>query len=184
MMRIRLLALVAFALTLSACDNNLPDNQPQSSYAEDRALIEDLQGRYILAMDFNDADAYANTFAEDGILNWARGEVVGRDAIRAFKADGTYDLSSFAQEGKWPAAVRHFITNQVIKVDGNTAKAVTYWFQTINPDPDRVTVQVLRYGHYEDDLVKIDGNWYFKYRTLFNEGHPTRHADPTKNPGW
>ena len=31
----------------------------QTSYAEDRAEIEDLQGRYMFALDFHDADTYA-----------------------------------------------------------------------------------------------------------------------------
>ena len=46
--------------------------------AEDRAAIIELQNRYVLAMDFFDADGYAAVFAEDGVLDWARGEVVGR----------------------------------------------------------------------------------------------------------
>lgn len=180
MMKLRLFLLGFLACSVCACTTT----QQTNSYAEDRALIEDLQGRYILAMDFDDADTYASTFTEDGVLNWARGEVVGREAIRNFRTSGTYDLSSYAEEGKWPAAVRHYITNQVIKVDGDTARAITYWFQTINPDPERVTVQVLRFGHYEDDLVKLDGQWFFKYRTIYNEGSPTRHRVGTKNPGW
>ena len=40
-----------------------------SSYAEDRAQIEDLQARYMFALDFRDLDKYASTFTEDGILD-------------------------------------------------------------------------------------------------------------------
>ena len=35
-------------------------------YADDRAAIIDLQHRYVLAMDYFDADGYAEVFAEDG----------------------------------------------------------------------------------------------------------------------
>jgi hypothetical protein len=36
------------------------------SYAEDRAAIDDLQARYLFAMDFHDPDLYVTTFTEDG----------------------------------------------------------------------------------------------------------------------
>mgnify|MGYP003527436020 CR=1 FL=1 len=50
--------------------------------AQERAAIIDLQNRYVLAMDYFDADGYAAVFTEDGVLDWARGEVKGRAAIR------------------------------------------------------------------------------------------------------
>ena len=46
-------------------------------YAQDRAAIMDLQGRYIFALDFKDAETYASSFTEDGIINWALGEIKG-----------------------------------------------------------------------------------------------------------
>jgi len=154
------------------------------SYAEDRAAIIDLQSRYLFAMDFQDAETYASTFAEDGVINWARGEIKGRKAIYEFMASGEYNPTSSAEEGKWPAASRHFITNQVIRVDGDTAKARTYWFQATNNTADRQTMVLGLFGHYEDELVKIDGQWYFKKRTIYNEGLEGRHKAGQKNPAW
>ena len=51
-------------------------------YAADRAEIEDLQARYMFALDWQDGAAYASTFAEDGVLDWAGGIVQGRAAPR------------------------------------------------------------------------------------------------------
>lgn len=155
-----------------------------AGYAEDRAAIMDLQGRYLFALDFGDADTYASTFTEDGVIDWARGEVKGRKAIREFVASGTYNPTQDAEKGKWPAASRHFVTNQVIKVDGNTAKAMTYWFEATNKTADRRTMVMGLFGHYEDDLIKIDGKWYFKKRVIFNEGLEGRHKAGEKNPAW
>jgi hypothetical protein len=155
-----------------------------ASYAEDRAAILDLQGRYLFAMDFQDAETYASTFAENGILDWARGEIKGRKAIYEFISSGTYNPAKDAEKGKWPAASRHFVTNQVIKVEGNTAKAVTYWFQATNNTADRRTMVLGLFGHYEDELVKINGKWYFKKRTIYNEGLENRHKAGQKNPAW
>ncbi len=154
------------------------------SYAEDRAAIIDLQGRYLFALDFRDAETYASTFAEDGVINWARGEIKGRKAIYEFISSGIYNPTSSAEEGKWPAASRHFITNQVIRVEGNTAKAVTYWFQATNNTADRGTMVLGLFGHYEDDLAKVDGQWYFKKRIIYNEGLEGRHKAGQPNPAW
>ena len=55
---------------------------PVSSYAEDRAAIEDLQARYLFALDFHDPDLYVSTFTEDGVLDYGSGEVKGRQAIK------------------------------------------------------------------------------------------------------
>src|SRR5262249_328216 len=56
--------------------------RPVSSYAEDRAAIEDLQARYLFALDFHDPDLYVSTFTEDGVLDYGSGEVKGRQAIK------------------------------------------------------------------------------------------------------
>jgi hypothetical protein len=157
---------------------------PAASYAEDRAAIVDLQGRYVFALDFHDAATYASTFAEDGVLNWAQGEIKGRKAIYEFISSGKYDPTRDAEKGKWPAASRHFITNQVVKVEGNTARALTYWFQATNNTADRRTMVLGLFGHYEDELVKIGGQWYFKRRTIYNEGLEGRHKAGQKNPAW
>lgn len=150
-------------------------------YAEARARIIDLQARYTFAMDFNDPDAYAAVFAEDGVLDWAGGEVVGREAIRSFMQDGVYNLSRNAEPGAWPATTRHFITNQVVDVYGATAKAWTYWFQANNNAADRSASYGL-FGHYEDELALIDGQWLFTRRAIYNEGIPNRNRAGTPNP--
>ncbi|HUJ30210.1 MAG TPA: nuclear transport factor 2 family protein, partial [Candidatus Acidoferrum sp.] len=45
-------------------------NSTQSSYADDRAAIEDLQARYMFALDFHDPETYAQTFTPDGVLDY------------------------------------------------------------------------------------------------------------------
>jgi hypothetical protein len=57
--------------------------RPGSSYAEDRAAIEDLQARYLFALDFHDPDLYVSTFTPDGVLDYGSGLVKGREAIKA-----------------------------------------------------------------------------------------------------
>jgi uncharacterized protein (TIGR02246 family) len=154
------------------------------TYAEDRAQIEDLMGRYLFAMDWRDAEAYASTFTEDGVLDWARGAEKGRDAIRAAVVkmrEG--DVADAAKHpGKRPPRRRHNITNTVIKIEGNTAKAVSYWTAYYNSN-DKREAYLDSYGHYEDELVKQNGQWLFKKRKIYNEEMDSR-AAPAKSPAW
>ena len=57
------------ALLLSATFLLASCAQQQSSEAEDRLAILEMQNRYVLAMDYFDADSYAAVFAEDGVLD-------------------------------------------------------------------------------------------------------------------
>ena len=148
---------------------------------DDKAEIENLQARYLLAMDFMDADAYAEVFTEDGVMDWAGGVIEGREAIRAFMSSGRYNPARDAAEADWQAASRHFIMNQVIKVDGDTATAITYWFQA-NNNADRGTMTLGMFGNYVDQLERVDGEWLFSRREIYNEGLAGRNKAGTKNP--
>jgi len=61
----------------------------------------------------------------------------------------------------------------VIDVHGDTAHTIAYWFAITNNTPQH-DVQLLYFGHYEDDLVKRHGHWLFKRRRVYNESEPNR----------
>ena len=75
-------------VTFSASAERYPEG-----YADDRAAIVDLQARYVMAMDYFDADGYAAVFTEDGVLDWARGLVEGARS----RAAGIYVIPPFKQ---------------------------------------------------------------------------------------
>ncbi len=146
-----------------------------ADYANDRAEIENVSARYMIAVDAGDIDTVMSTWAQDGVLDWVGGVENGRDAIR--KA-----MSGFgggAVRGKIPAGAttrqrtQHHILNHVIDVNGNTAKTTAYWFAITNNTPQK-DVQLLYFGHYEDELVKQNGHWLFKKRKIYNESQPNR----------
>jgi len=146
----------------------------QSSYAEDRAEIEDLQARYLFALDFHDADTYASTFTEDGVLDYGP-QVKGREAIKKVVADMAKRAADQAAaatagdaSGMWAPVGRHNISNVVIKVDGDKAQGRAYWFHYSNNTPKR-TGQLDSFGIYEDEMVKVDGKWLFSKRKIYNE---------------
>jgi hypothetical protein len=139
-------------LLLMSMGTNLVSGYAQgrtaSSYAEDRAAIEDLQARYLFALDFHDPDLYVSTFTEDGVLDYGSGPVKGRQDIKDVIAKMPKPA---AVAGKRAGAARHNISNIVIKVDGNKAQGASYWFHYSNDNPDRRGV-FDGFGHYEDEL--------------------------------
>jgi hypothetical protein len=155
-------------------------NRTASSYAEDRAAIEDLQARYLFALDFHDPDLYVSTFTEDGVLDYGSGDVKGRQAIKDVIAKMP---APAAVAGKRVGAARHNISNIVIKVEGNKATGRSYWFHYSNDNPDRRGV-FDGFGHYEDELIKVNGKWLFTKRTIFNEGRDEWAYKGVKNPAW
>jgi hypothetical protein len=143
----------------------------EGNYAEDRAQIEDLQARYLFALDFRDPEAYAATFAEDGVLDYGAGKIVGRQAIRDMVAGLRANAERQSGEdtsGLRPAAGRHNISNIVLTIDGERATGTAYWFHMGNANPER-RAQLNSFGHYEDELVKVDGEWLFSLRKIYNE---------------
>jgi hypothetical protein len=157
-----------------------------AGYGDDRALIEDLQARYLFAFDFGDADGYANTFTPDGILDYGAGETKGRKAIAEFIAAGrqrTEAARANTPAGQRPSVGRHIINNIVVTIDGDKARSVSYWTHMTSGPDGRGTVDF--FGHYEDDVVKVDGEWLFARRRIYNEAIPewaSRYLNPVTNP--
>ena len=154
-----------------------------SGYAEDRAQIEDLQARYMFALDFSDPDVYVSTFTEDGILDIVGMQWEGRENIRQiFGAMSPAPPEGQDEQGPYPATGRHNITNIVLKIDGDKAVGRAYWFHYGNTNPER-TAQLDSYGHYEDEMVKVDGQWLFSKRVIYNE-QMAEWIGPEENPSW
>jgi hypothetical protein len=180
MQKVTGVVLCAIALLLVVFTISYTSANPQAaSYSEDRALIEDLQARYMFALDFGDTDKYLATFTRDGVLDIGDGEIRGHDAIR--KIIGAMPKTDKDSQLR-PATGRHNITNIAIKVEGNTASGRAYWFHYSNNNPQRSAV-LDGYGHYEDEMAKVNGTWLFTRRRIYNEGVDKWAAKPG-NPCW
>ena len=181
-------ALAAALLLLVGMETSAMAKQPtySRSYAEDRAQIEDLMARYLFAIDYNDWDSYVETFAPDGVLEFASGTTKGRPAIRAMVAKFAEGIGKFyhTEDGK-PAKLRHVILQSVIRVEGNRAWARSLWLEMANHGPGD-TMKMGTYGIYEDEFTKASGHWLIYKRNVLNEfiksrssgpGNPVRDAD-------
>jgi hypothetical protein len=85
--------------------------RPTSNYGEDRAAFEDLQARYLFALDFHDPDLYVSTFTEDGILDygryWFHYSNDNPEHRGVFDGFGHYEDELIKTNGKWLFTKRH-----------------------------------------------------------------------------
>ena len=161
-----------FAVALAYTEKQMPVYSP--TYAADRAEIEDLMARYLFAMDYNDFETYADLFTEDGTLEYARGKVIGREEIRESARRFKEAVASIYQDADGnPAVLRHVLCQSVIRVEGDRAWHTGFWFETANDGPregsGRLTPTLGTFGIYEDELVRVNGEWKFFYRNILNE---------------
>jgi hypothetical protein len=174
------LATAGAAVLITLAVSSMTSTAADSSYAEDRSAIEDLQARYLFALDFKDPDLYVTTFTEDGVLDVGSGEIRGRKAIRDVIAK--MPSPQPGPDGLRAAVGRHNISNIVLKVTGNKAAGRSYWFHYGNDNPQRRGV-FDGFGHYEDELVKVNGQWLFTKRRIYNEQR-AEWAHKGGNPAW
>ena len=147
----------------------MSNDRQQPGYAEDRAAIENLMARYLFAMDWNDYDTYAECFTVDGVLDYAMGRAEGRENIRA--EGKTFKEKVATMFVDWqgnPAKLRHIVDQIVIRVEGDRAWTVAHWHEMANDGPEGAP-KLGSFGHYEDELQRVDGEWKFRHRKIYNE---------------
>lgn len=76
-----------------------------AGYADDRAEIENLSNRYMIAVDAGDMDTVMAAWTDDGALEWANGVERGKAAIRkAMSGFAAARVASIPQGAtSWPA---------------------------------------------------------------------------------
>jgi hypothetical protein len=163
-----LLAVAAIALAGLAC--GIIALVGQAPVRDDRAAIEDLQSRYVFALDWQEPERYGDTFTTDGVLIWAGGTVNGRAAIveemRNARAADAARRSTEPADRPWRR--RHYTTNLALHVEGDRATGRSYWFEFNDDSPGRKPY-LGAYGHSEDEYRRVDGRWLFSRRQIFNE---------------
>jgi len=123
---------------------------------EEKDAIREVMARYCFALDDGRFADMAALFTEDGTWQTFFGKATGREAIAEFAAG----LRAHRTEN--PRAIHH-VTNIVITLDGDTAKVRSNWTTVQNaPEGPKIGSG----GAYDDEMVKVGGQWFFKHRTI------------------
>jgi uncharacterized protein (TIGR02246 family) len=127
-----------------------------TSVADEKDAIRELMARYCYALDACDFAGVAALFAADGEWTTTYGAAKGRTAIEALLA------SVVPRPGEGPQR-KHYITNIVIRLDGDRAAATSDYL--VVRESDRGLLPVMG-GRYKDQFAKIDGEWVFARKEL------------------
>jgi uncharacterized protein (TIGR02246 family) len=122
---------------------------------EDRLMIRELMDTYADGVNQRSTEIWGSTWAEDSVWNLTvvpgMEEVIGRDNI----------VKGWEQSMTLFPFVFMAMTVGYIHVTGNTATARSYTAEVaVMQDGTDLRPR----GQYDDELVKIDGQWLFKRR--------------------
>ena len=129
---------------------------------EDKEAIRSLLIDYGRALDARDFKAYGALFAKEGTWKGGMGSATSPQNIAKMVADGFSRMSPSLYESS-----NHVMTSMDIDVDGDTGKAWSRWLWVVVGSDGKPRVE--RGGHYEDSLVRENGEWKFRSRQAFTE---------------
>jgi hypothetical protein len=136
----------------------------------DKLAIQELCSRYCQTIDAQDSDGWAQCFVAEGAFEFDGHVVRGHAALRAYAEAHTRVMRA-----------RHMTLNHLYEVHDNraTGRATTV-VSIATPGGYKIMGQ----GAYEDDLVKVNGEWKIGYRRVKNDylvsdlAKPVNLADP------
>ncbi len=137
---------------------------------EDRDAIHQLFFDYGHYLDRGNVDAYAELFAEDGeVLLGPMGRAKGRENIREL-------MTGVLGHGGNSV---HIISSPKVDLHGDTASSEAMW-TVLSMDSNGKPVVTL-VGRHHDELVRLDGRWYFARRRGVVD-IPTAMSPPATSP--
>jgi hypothetical protein len=124
----------------------------------DKQQIQDMLVDYYAHLGKGESD-FGAYYLPDGVIDVnglkGQGEAAIKDVYKKIGAGTT----------KQPGVFRMLLTNVVVVVNGNSAKAETLW-TGINSATIEGPPKFVEQGTERDDLVKVNGHWLFKLRVI------------------
>jgi hypothetical protein len=121
----------------------------------EKLAIQELCSRYCQTIDAQDSEGWARCFVPEGAFEFDGHVVRGHEALREYADAHTQVLRG-----------RHMTLNHLYDVHGDraTGRATTV-VSIATPGGYRIMGQ----GMYEDDLVKVNGEWKIRRRCVKND---------------
>jgi len=133
----------------------------QRDETADRAAIHELLMDYGRTLDARDFEGFSDLFTEDGNYNGTPGPEAGEMMRQVFAAN-----ASGAREPNY-----HVFFNEVVTFDGpDKAHATSMSFWVVPGENNRPVPLMM--GAYEDELVRVAGEWKFKSRKVNSPLNP------------
>jgi uncharacterized protein (TIGR02246 family) len=129
------------------------------SILEDKDAIREIMAAYCHALDGCRFAEVAGFFADDAVWTTDYGEARGRKAIEDMLR------SVVPARGEGPQR-KHFITNIIIKVDGDQASSVADYLVVRESGQNLIPVMG---GTYRDQWVREGGGWRFKRKEIVHD---------------
>jgi uncharacterized protein (TIGR02246 family) len=129
------------------------------SVLADKDAIREVMAAYCHALDACRFADVATLFADDGVWTTDYGEAEGRVAIEQMLR------SIVPVKGEGPQR-KHYITNIIIKVNGDSADSISDYLVVRESGADLMPVMG---GTYKDQWVRQDGTWRFKRKELVHD---------------
>ncbi len=153
-------ALTLAALLLIALSNpaNAQGTMTTQQTLLDRIQIQDLLTRYYGDLSAGAGHDMAQYYTEDAVL-----DVNGR--VAKGRADIEKLYGGISAESERQGRMHMLLSNLLVSVKGNTAKAWLLWTGVMN-DTVRLTPRFLEQGREYDELVKRNNRWYIQRRDI------------------
>jgi hypothetical protein len=174
--RARWLLAASLAFSLTSTGASFAQSKPGTESIEqrfkrieDREAIEELLITYGQFLDKQDLVGYSNLFAADGVWEGGIGSAKGPAEIRQMLET----VFARTTRGQYVGSY-HIMSDVIIDVDGDSATSWSRWTWLVEAEDGSPVPR--RSGHYEDKLVRENGQWKFKHRLTVTE-LPTAEKD-------
>ena len=144
----------------------LAQDDPSLGTWRDRAMIERTLQRYVAGYDTNDPALFASAFTDDAVFEFNDDTFTGRTAIAGYIEERNAGREAREAAGASDPSARlyHVMTNSLITFTGpDTATHTAYGMTIGRTTPE---THISSSGSYEDELVKVDGDWLIRHRVL------------------
>ncbi len=133
----------------------------------DKDAIRDLMARYARGVDGRDPELIASTLTSDAYTDYGEWDGSGRDNI----------VNWIMRPWDSPFRSTHFMGDQLVRLDGDTAEVETYAVAFGVHDVEGAPSVVITGLRYVDTMVRQDGQWLVRHRALHHDWRGNAPAD-------